>query len=265
MFRGGMVSTQGYKRGRTGANLRAAKRRMVRQVGYVPPTVGGLARAGMLTRMRVPNEVKYYDTSASGTIAGEGLTSPTGLMVDPTTVNCISAPAQGNAATQRDGQVIILTSMHISGIIRRIPQGGTGTLPFPSQVRLWVVLDTQSNAAQMNSQDCFINPLSIDHTIASPLKNLTFGSRFKILATRTWQTPGNTYQQAAGPLYYEAGAQFSFDIIKKKLRIPVRFNGSSAGVASVVDNSIHVIAAHNDANIANLHQIYYNARVRFVG
>lgn len=238
--------------------------RFLQRHRYVISTPGSLGRASRLTRMRVPHEVKYLDTSLAVTIQGEGATIFAGMEADPATVLCLSAPAQGNGPTDRDGQVIVVTGLHLTGIVRRVAQN-TFNVPQPSIVRVWVILDTQTNGAQLNSEDVFVNTLNNDQTVATPLRNMLFGRRFKVLATRTFVMPANTFQLEEGPLHYQNGSIHPINIMLKKLRIPVRFNASAAGVASVVDNSIHVIACHNDAGTVSTFGLHYNARVRFVG
>lgn len=248
---------------RTDPNTRA-RARFLRRHRYVTATPGSLGRSTRLTRMRVPHEVKYLDTNFAGIIQGEGATTFAGMEVDPATVLAISAPAQGNGPSDRDGHVIVITGMHLAGVIRRV-SGVPTTQPQPSLVRLWVVLDTQTNGAQLNSEDVFVNTNNNDFTIATPLKNMAFGRRFKVLATRTFVMPAHVYQADAGPLYHCNGSLTPVNIMLKKLRIPVRFNASTAGVANVVDNSIHVIAVHSDAGVTASFGLQYNCRVRFVG
>lgn len=235
---------------------------MVRNLGFVQPTVGAWARAGRLTMQPVPHETKYVDHDRhSGTIASS--LTYAGGEADPPTVNCLNGIVQGNAATERDGHVVVLTRLHIRGVVRIDPKF-QDTAETPDWINIFVVLDTQTNGAQMNSEDLIINidPTSVSQQ-ANPQRNMLFGTRFKVL--KHWRMvamPSHSYSGQASPnLLAINGWARGFELYKK-MRLPVRFNDANGTVSSIVDNSIHVIAVHQGFQTA---YIDYSSRVRFVG
>jgi hypothetical protein len=199
-------------------------------------------------------EYKFYDTSRAG-IAVPVQASWAGCELDPTTVNCISAPAEGNGQSDRDGRKIKLTGCHVSGTISCV--GATVSTDISPTVVVALVLDTQTNGAQLNSEDVYINPSATANTIPCPLRNLEYSKRFKVLGYKVISMPTIT---GANTTQFGVSVPWRIDC---KLNLPVQFNNTTAGVASVTDNSLHIVANTDYNSWAPL--LNYNARVRFVG
>lgn len=206
-------------------------------------------------------ENKFYDTSLGAT----ALLAPTdaaGAEVDPSTTSMISTPAVGDSEQNRDGKRIVINSVQIRGFINAPGALNQTTGQIATSVYVALVLDTQTNGAQMNSEDCFKNTGAAAILAASPMRNLLFGPRFKIL--KSWlinsEAPSLTYD---GTNIEWSGWRKDFDCFLK-VNIPVNFNaGTTASVANVIDNSLHIIAYTSNASTAPT--IGYNARIRFVG
>jgi len=206
-------------------------------------------------------ELKYYDTALVTT----ALTAPSdcaGGEVDPETVLTISAPAQGDGETNRDGKQILVKSAYVTGNIHRPINSDEGDAHTEGPVYIALVMDMQTNKAQLNSEDVFTNPSGGSSTAAQPLRDLQYTSRFKVLDSCVVM-PSVRYVVQDGA----ATGSISGEIVPFKLswngEMPVNFTGTAAGVASVTDNSLHVIAYA--AATSSGPQINYNARVRFVG
>jgi len=206
-------------------------------------------------------EKKFYDTALGDT----AIAADTGLAsgeYDPSATSMISTPTQGDGEQQRDGKRITIDSLILKGHVVR-PATEAAADPLESQkVFVAVVLDTQSNGAQMDSEACFKSLAASARFNCEPLKNLLSGSRFRILKSQVFDlTPiGLT---GAVATYAFGGVQREFDwYIPFKGGLPVNFNaGTTASIANVVDNSIHVIAF----STATGNFIGYNARIRFQG
>ncbi len=171
-----------------------------------------------------------------------------------TTPGSISAIAQGDSESNRDGRKCTLTSLHIRGSVILDSSQGT-TLQDGRQCRVIIVWDTQTNAAQLNAEDVYLTPTEI----SLAFRNLQFTKRFKILKDATFDL---NVMAGAG----NGTADDSPDYIKHfkwnfKLKIPVIHKGTTAVVGSVTDNSLHVIAFANATGIT----LKYESRVRFVG
>lgn len=248
---------RGYKTNYKKAN-NAAKRKKYLTMNrrYKSPAMRNLRTGGFLGI-----ETKFYDTSVYATSVSIA-TDASGGEADPTTVNCISAPAQGDTEQNRDGNRIMIKSAFVTGCVIQPSQANQTSADNPTAVCVYLVLDKQSNGAQLNSEDVFKNQMGQIIGNASPLRNLQYSSRFQVLAKRVLQLeqPPMAYD---GTNIEQGGSQKLFTLSWKG-QLPVQFQGgaTSAGVSGVLDNSLHVIAF---ANHTVAPTISYNARIRFVG
>lgn len=208
-------------------------------------------------------EMKFYDTA----LAPTAILAPTGCAgaeYDPSVTSMISTPVQGDTEQNRDGKKIACNSVHIDGVINWPGDATDANVAAGSTVFVALVLDTQSNAAQMNSEDCYKNTSASATLAASPQRNLLFGPRFKVLKKRTYTfIPSGTWKNGAND-FISPGKNTIFSWHVPLNNMIINFNsGTTASIANVVDNSLHVIAYTNDVQQAPT--IAYNARLRFVG
>lgn len=238
-----------YKRTRSAGGYSRSKRRSA--------YVRGAARAAV----NLGVEKKFYDTSAAANIVAP--TDCSGGEVDPVTVNCISAPAQGDGGSDRDGRKIVAKYLNIKGSVRFSTLTNQTASIDANRLFVAVVLDTQTNGAQLNSEDVFTNPRAATTTADAPLRNLNFAERFKILKSETFKLQDPNFSWDGTNLEINGMCeQFDWYIPLKNLKIA--FNATTAaGVASVLDNSIHLIAFSTTTTPQAA--IVYNSRMRFVG
>lgn len=206
-------------------------------------------------------EHKFYDTAyAQAAIAGAS-TDCGGGEADPSGTSMITTPAVGDGEQNRDGRKIVIESLHIKGHMARSATQSTGTLN-PGRVFLALVLDTQTNGAQMNSEDCFKALQATTDASVDCHRNLLFGSRFRVLKILKW-TPNLMAYGWNGTTVNINQMNKSFEWhIKFPRGLHVNFNaGTTASVANVIDNSIHVIALASTTAFT----LAYNARIRFQG
>lgn len=206
-------------------------------------------------------ERKFYDTSLSATTIAAA-TDATGGEYDPSATSMISTPAQGDAEQNRDGKKIMIDAVQVKGIVDLQPGTNLTALTASTTVYLALVLDTQSNAAQMNSEDCFKNTVATAGGAAEPMRNLLFGSRFRVLKSEQFVL-NHTNATWDGTNIEAGGDRRIFDwYVPFKGGLPVNFNaGTTASIANVVDNSLHLIAFASAATLL----LTYNARIRFRG
>ncbi len=241
--------------------------RAARAVGVIGarrgPTAARRSSARLRSNVRTAGflgiEKKFYDT----TLATTALVAPTdgaGGELDPTTVNSISAPAQGDGESNRDGKKIMMKSVHVTGRVQFTDNTGETAGRINATAIVALVLDTQSNGAQLNSEDVFTNPGGTALLASAPLRNLQYSTRFKVLATKTMSMVARPVWDGTNIELFSQSNIFRFD---KKLDMPVEFTGTAAGVANVMNNSIHVVGYSDTLN--GVPKITYNARLRFVG
>jgi len=208
-------------------------------------------------------ERKFYDT----TLVQAAITAPTdatGGELDPSATSMISTPTQGDGEQQRDGKQIACLYVEIVGTIQTAAFEASADLPSGCSVYLACVLDQQTNAAQMNSEDCFKNLGAAAGLAPNPIRNLLFGKRFRILKQRTFEMNLDTCTQQAANDYSWPGKRHNFRWYIPLKGLKINFNaGTTASIANVVDNSIHMIGYANST--ATVPLISYNARLRFLG
>lgn len=249
-----------FARGQQAAKFRAMVRgrsRMNRRRTFVRTM--GVRTAGFLGIER-----KFYDTSLGNT-ALVAPTDATGGEFDPSATSMISTPAVGDTEQNRDGKKINILSVAVSGTVSiSAAELAAGPAP-PCRVFIALVLDTQTNAAQMNSEDCFKNIAASALTASVPMRNLLFGPRFRVLKEMETDITPQTLSHFAVDSFSHGGVQKSFKwFLKFPKGLPISFNaGTTASVANVIDNSLHMIAYVT--NTTSTPGIAYSARIRFVG
>jgi len=204
-------------------------------------------------------EYKFVDQIKAGTLV---VATAAGAEVDPATTACLNAVAEGDGESQRIGRKYTVTSVHVQGAVYRQNRNAQAEVGDANFVKIALVLDTQTNAAQLNSEDVFISAGSG----ALAFKNLQYAKRFKILHQETIDVqPGAPSWNGTAAQLETGGYNCSFQI-NKKLNLPVLCKGTSANVTDITDNSLHMIAMANlsAANASGI-EIVYSSRVRFVG
>jgi len=237
----------------------------------VSKTSAARAIANAVTMGFMGIEKKFLDCARTD-IAVAGVAALTGGEYDPTAtsgsgggsggcIGCLSCPAQGDTEQSRDGKRIVIDSLVIKGHVHLNENAGAAVID-SAKVFVAVILDTQTNGAQLDSESVFKNTTGQLSSAVEPLKNLLFGSRFRILKSQLFDlTPSGA--AAAGNIAW-AGVQRQFDwYIPFKGGLPVNLNaGTTADVANVIDNSLHVVAF---STLNGTCEIAYNSRIRFQG
>lgn len=189
---------------------------------------------------------------------------------NPSGIRTISGVAQGIGESQRDGRKCNLISLLMTGSLSVDSVHGTaGSNKDPTVVRLAIVWDTQTNADTIDPAQVWNKPPTNHQLGPYAYRNLQYTKRFKVLYdqkfifnpdwTSGWD--GSTEHYTSQPL------RKSF-VIMKKLNIPVNFVGTENKVASIADNSLHVVCwKHGVVAASNGHPVFlnYTTRIRFVG
>lgn len=178
---------------------------------------------------------------------------------NPTTVDCISAVAQGDSENERDGRVYHINSIHLKGIVGYPHLGDESTVSDDDVMRVVVVIDSQTNGAEVTATEV----MDDSGTDFLSFRNLQFTSRFKVLYDETFRLNPLVVADGAGANNFNSqGTKLPFTF-NKKFKIPIRVTckGTTAVVGSIVDNSIHVLACSN----TGVCTLQYQSRVRFSG
>lgn len=213
-------------------------------------------------------EKKFLDCAANN-LALVSSAGQSTQELNPTTgcTNCLSAPAQGDGASNRDGAKIIGKSLQITGIVGMPAQTNqtlTDTTPI---IYLAVVLDMQTNggtATGIDSENVYQNVGANSNLCATPLRNMSFSTRYQVLKLKKIRLPVPSVTWD-GTNIEQAGVTVPFDIYLNLKNLPIKFTSGSttADVSSVIDNSLHLIGGSSDQG--GLPVIYYQSRFRFIG
>lgn len=194
---------------------------------------------------------------------------------DPVTANCLNALSEGSAVNQRIGRKVTNKSILIRGIINWSQWYGDMAVDSVHQTNavIFLVLDKQTNGAQLNSEDVFSCPNAggTDPTGMTAIRDLERSQRFTVLAKVVITAPqrqpiggdalGNTYLPAMN---------IPFEIYKK-LNFETQYNATAtpATCAQIVDNSLHIIGYTDYPGpataIDTVPTIIYTSRLRYVG
>lgn len=233
--------------------LKATAQRVVQQAR--------LRRRNLVTQGFLGIERKYYDTFLAQT-AVPANADWTATEFDPSATSMITTPVQGDGPQNRDGKRIVIDQVEVNGRLEWAANTNQTVLPDSFSVVVYLVLDTQSNGAQAQGETVFINPANDTQLNANSMRNLLSGARFRVLKKLEMEFEKKVASYD-GTNIEVAGVGRCFRWIKKfKGGLPVNFNaGTTADIANVVDNSIHVYANASNTGIT----LGYNARIRFMG
>lgn len=239
-----------------------------KKVSTTIPMVGGRPDLKALVRqqVRLQNtrtegfmgiENKFVDYNVQGQATSTGWA---GGELDPATALCISVVAQGDGENQRDGRMYNINSWYIKGFLSTSASEAQAGPQQMVLVRIVVVLDTQTNGAQLNAEDVF-TPVAAGVDVCS-VRNLQFSKRFRVLKDRTMKLNPNIVNEGAVNAFAAGASSVPFKMGGRfKTPLKVRCSGTTAAIASVTDNSIHVIGVSNSATGL----LTYISRCRFTG
>lgn len=216
-------------------------------------------------------EMKYFDCTRSNTGIFEVTTTWTSGVIDPaTTVNlgaaavatplCLFAPTVGAGLNQRIGRKVSVHKIKVRGRIDINSDDSQVIANTATVVRLMLVQDKQTNAAQMTGPQLLNDGAQTETTIFSYQNPNNFG-RFRILKekfiaigdTNMAGEVGSSNVVSNGKMYY-----FKFNIVFKD-PVQVNFNATNGGtVADIIDNSFHMVAGMEDCTYSSIGLSYYS-------
>lgn len=209
-------------------------------------------------------EMKYFDTERTSTAVPVSLTWANSEFQPnvgtPTTLLC---PTVGSAINQRIARKVKVYKIRVKGLITVAPLANQTAGPAAQTVRILLVRDKQTNAAQAQGEEIIAAPTtgSALHAV-SAFQSLANLGRFDVLKdkTLTIQGPQLSYD---GTNIESAGLSRPFKMTHKYSKpIEVSFNAVNGGtIADVVNDSwcVYANSTNNDLAAAILYQarVYY--------
>lgn len=271
--KGMYTGTGGYNRRTIRARIsiprRSASARLRRYGTVLTATRSARGRNYALSNLRTGGlqgiEVKYADYTKSGTAIASSAAAA-GAEYDPTTVLCLNGIAQGDTASSRDGNKVNLKKLSIRGQIYFPAREAVVNPPNFPNVFIALVLDTQTNGAQLNSEDVFKNISGVAAQATTPFRNMEFTTRFRVLKEVKVMPTIQAVNSGAANEYGNAGMYKLWNMHVDLKNLLVQYKLTTGNIDAISDNSLHIIAYTELADVSNVApEIGYNARLRFVG
>lgn len=200
-------------------------------------------------------ELKFIDFTFSGAITENIPESE----VDHGTNDCLDGVAQGNDEKTRIGRQIWVRQIMIHGQITFENTAADTNVRGNQYVRLWLVLDTQSNAAQAQAEQV-LSDHAVSNLQCEAFQNLEHSQRFRVLKKKTIRMPlSNAVFNGTGG-ESESGEVIVPFALYFKGNVQEHHTGTGATVGSKVDNSFHLICIGAKDAAATLK---YVCRMRF--
>ncbi len=251
----------GIKRPRGFASTAAARRpfKKPRRAEIVPRFPASRARRNPRVGGFTGIEKKFVDYGINGTAtttiwAGGELDDPTALS--------LNAVAAGTAENQRDGRVQTLHSWFVKGFVTVADVESSVAALDDSLIRIVVYLDKQTNGAQSQAEQVFLT-IGASQDVLS-VKDLQNSARFRVLKDKTLLLPSARAMVNEGAInLFASGQTFIPFKMGGVFNPPIRVNysGATAVIASITDNSLHIIATSTQVTAL----VSYRSRVRFTG
>lgn len=210
-------------------------------------------------------EMKFLDTSIALT-AIDTQSNLTGANVDPVTIDCLNSMVQGDGEQERLGRHIVMHSIKVKGHVE-LPLKEDSGIPLDQiGIKCYLILDKQTNAAQMLSAQVFTNQgAAIDGT-TQLFRNMQHTDRYTVLDSySTVIKPNQTVSTDAGGVatfFHHGKVIHNFSLGYRWPRgKKVLYAGTTGTIANIQDHSLHVLAFADEAG--EVAQIVYNARLRY--
>jgi len=249
--RGAVYAQRAYRANKS-ITLKVAPRRYGRSLNY---RTGGFLGI----------EKKFLDTGIATTnlVVSAACQS---CEFDPTTALCLNAPVVSDGQSGREGRQITMDSIEIKGSVYIPPTANQNQVVAAPIVTVFLVLDKQTNGAQLNSEDVFVSPYSAQANASMPSRNLEYEKRFSVLASRRINPIAMPLSfNVDTDVVYSSGIFHPFTLRKnlKGMKVNFKQTGTDGTVATITDNSLHIIATCT--GIGAEPQMFYNSRLRFRG
>lgn len=209
------------------------------------PRVGGF----------VGRELKFFDVENTED-AFTGSWAP----MEPATTN-LSCVAQGDGESNRDGRRYRIHGIFIRGYIQVDATESAATPIEDNLCRIALVLDKQTNGAQLTATDVY--DAGGTHDVLA-FRNLQHTERFTVLHDKLIRLSPHQTNEGAVNVFANGKIQIPFRINKTfKVPIDVNTDGTTADIANITTNSIHMIGIAR--SITNPTSLSYQCRLRFTG
>lgn len=171
----------------------------------------------------------------------------------------LSTVAQGDGESNRDGRGYVIDSIQIKGYIKTGPTENLANPEVANMVRIALVWDKQTNGALPTAANIMNDGTGESWT---GYRNLEYVKRFQVLKEKTFKHNLSTLASNAATNDYSSGGRITPFKMSYTFKRPLNVNtsGTTADIANIVDNSLHLIATSGVASA-----LAYTSRLRFKG
>lgn len=186
------------------------------------------------------------------------------MFPDGGAINTFTSAAQGDGASNRDGNKIVVTDIVLKGNIVCDAQNTQTTADVAPTIIIAMVQDTQTNGVAMVSEQVFTNPTASALAASQPFRNVSHMSRYKILAIKVFTLDMTPMGYLSAANFCQAGKHYPVYMTWKG-RMPVTFTTGSTtdDVANVTDNNVAFITYCS--NVSLVPTFRGTCRTRFYG
>lgn len=253
--------TFGYSNGtkRRGAGGYTSTLKNAQNLARLNKRIGGFAGLELLFLDNAVNYTQVANTAALAT--GE---------YDPATVLCLNAMIAGTGPSTRLGRTIHMKSITIAFQFDLAKITQSADVEGDVTVYVALVLDKQTNAAQLSSEDVFTNPGIGFSTAVQPFPNMENTDRFRVLKRRNFKMAragvgmmGNVPSTDADEYSYgRVTKDFTWHVNLRNMK--VLYDDTTGGtIANIRDKSLHVVCFCDVSGSGLAPKISYTSRLRY--
>lgn len=180
---------------------------------------------------------------------------------NPLVTNCLSTAKQGTAEGDRTGRSMWIRSIQVTGELEMLAALSQATPQDSEFFRLCLVLDKQTNGAEVVGTDVMKGTVINDYLT---FPNLESVNRYKILWDRTFAIHATNTNEGEAIKFANPATKRIFSFVRRfnpPLRVDFDTSADPPTVAQVTTNSLSMIGIGTDTNT----KISYIARIRFKG
>lgn len=232
-----------------------SKKRLAKRYPHIAATACNLRTGGFCGK-----ELKFKDETVVGATVDYAIG---GAMQDPANnhIGGVAQDGSGGVST-RDGRAVDIKSIKIRGQLK-MPESSATTSPDQARVcTVALVLDTQTNKAQMSPTDCFVDHGNND-TDYIAFRNLEYSSRFRVLWSKKFVFNPRTVHVTDATNDNITLEQRKYFEINWNGDVPVHYTSTGQSIAYVMDNSFHLMCWTGASGPGNQLELDYVARTRF--
>lgn len=206
-------------------------------------------------------EMHYIDTDLDATgiqnIAGASWAN---CEMDPAGTLTLFAPVQGDDIVNRTAKRAFVTSIKIKGFISIAAQTAQLTSDGAGYTRIILYHDQRTAGVQTQAEDVIASGSATLNTVCAFQNTNSFG-KVRILKEKILGNGDLNIAGVTGSVEQQGRIiPFKFNV-KFQKPVEVNFQTNGGTIASIIDNSFHVIAATNNSSLAQ--QLAYKCRVGF--